>query len=141
MGKYPHALIGHYVIRGYMLEISAQNINRLISALKSELTLFTTDQLMLFLASSLSTFNQIPPFTNFTFEDTEFINEFRDLILKGAEISGLAAQELIEKGKDFPVVDLGFQPPSVSDILNTQHSADLINWEAEVKRIKRALYM
>jgi hypothetical protein len=57
-----------------MLEISAQNINRLISVLSEKLTLFTTYQLMLFLTSSLGTFNQIPPFTNFTFEDTEFIN-------------------------------------------------------------------
>ena len=59
-----------------MLEISAQNINRLISALSEKLTLFTTYQLMLFLTSSVCTFNQILPFTNFTFEDTEFINEF-----------------------------------------------------------------
>jgi hypothetical protein len=45
-----------------MLKISSQNINALISALKSEkLTLFTTYQLMLFLTSSLSIFNQIPP--------------------------------------------------------------------------------
>lgn len=48
-----------------MLEISAQNINRLISALKSEkLTLFTTYQLMLFLTSYLSIFNQTTPFTD-----------------------------------------------------------------------------
>jgi hypothetical protein len=120
-----------------MLEISAQNINRLISALKSEkLTLFTTYQLMLFLTFSLSTFNQIPPFTNFTFEDTEFINEFMDLILKGAEISGLAAEELIEKGKEFPTMDLGFKPPSISDILNTRFSAEFTDWQEEVKRTK-----
>lgn len=126
-------LLWHYI----MLDISAQNINTFISDLKSEkLTLFTTYQLMLFLTFSLSIFNQIPPFTNFTFEDTEFINEFRELILKGAEISGLAAQELIEKGKDFPVVDLGFQPPSVSDILNTQHSAEFADWQEEVKHTK-----
>ena len=120
-----------------MLDISAQNINALISALKSEkLTLFTTYQLMLFLTSSFSIFNQIPPFTNFTFEDTEFVNEFRDLILKGAEISGLAAEELIERGKDFPILDLGFQPPSISDILNTQYSAEFADWQEEVKRTK-----
>ena len=133
MGKYPHTDIIAYI----MIEISAQNINCLISALKSEkLTLFTIDQLMLFLTSSLSTFNQIPPFTNFTFEDTEFINKFRELILKGAAISGLAAQELIERGKDFPILDLGFQPPSISDILNTQYSAEFADWQEEVKHTK-----
>lgn len=123
-----------------MLEISAQNINRLISALKSELTLFTTYQLMLFLTSSLSIFNQIPPFTNFIFEDTGFINEFGGLILKGAETFGLAAEELIERGKEFPILDLGFQPPSVSDILNTQYSAEFTDWQEEVKHIKLGLY-
>lgn len=124
-----------------MLEISAQNINTLISALKSEtLTLFTTYQLMLFLTSSLATFNQTPPFTNFTFEDTEFINEFVDLILKGAEIFGLAAEELIERGREFPILDLGFQPPSISDILNTQHSVKFTDWQEEIKHIKLELY-
>lgn len=119
-----------------MVEITAQNINALLSVLKNKLDLFTTGQLVLFLSQSLSAFNQIPPFTNFTFEDTEFINTFGDLILKGAEISGLAAKELIEKGRDFFVVDLGFQPPDVSEILSTQFSQDFFNWEEEVKRTK-----
>jgi hypothetical protein len=119
-----------------MLEISAQNINALISVLKDKLDLYTTDQLLIFLAQSVSAFNGVPPFTNFTFQDTDFINNFKNLILKGAEISGLAAEELIERGREFPIIDLGFQPPDVSEILNTQLSQDFMDWEEEVKRIK-----
>lgn len=102
--------------------------------------LFTTYQLMLFLNYALSEFNQTPPFTNFTFEDTEFINTFGDLIVKGAEISALAAEELIERGKEFTTIDLGFQPPSISDVLDTKYGTDFTNWGTEIKSLKALQY-
>ena len=48
----------------------------------------------------------------------------------------ISVEELIESGKDFPPMGLGFQPPSVSDILNTQHSAEFTDWQEEVKHTK-----
>jgi len=81
--------------------------------------IFTTDELTCFLINSLSEFNQWPHFTNFTFADVQIQDLFADIIIQGAVLLALAAQTLIEKGREFSITDNGvtYQPPQVSDIL------------------------
>lgn len=134
------------------------NINKLIAMLKARLNssgkalirddlgneqlvdcdIYTVQQLMLFLISSLSIFNSMPHFTGFTFEDTDFLKTFGELIVRGAAVSALAAKALIERGREFQITDngVGFQPPGVSDMLNTQYSTEYTNWETDIKLVK-----
>lgn len=134
------------------------NINKLLKALKKRLKssgmrascdefgnityqacdIFSTDELVTFLADSLSGFNEIPMFTMFTFDDSEMISLFFEVLVQGALYKALAAQSLIEKGAEFTVSDngLGFTPPSVSELLNTQYQKEMDNWYDKVKLLK-----
>lgn len=134
------------------------NINKLIKAVKFRLNssgksrrtdefgnvyfddcdIYTVEQLAVFVAISLTAFNQIPHFTFFTFEDTEIINTFFEVLVQHAVIYALASKALIERGREFNVSDNGltFQPPTVSELLNSQHGAELGNWFEKVKLIK-----
>ena len=138
-----------------------QNINKLLQALKSRLhssgksrsldqfgnvifidcDIYTVEMLVTFLAMSLTEFNQIPYFTNITFEDTEMINQFFAIIVQGAVIYALAAKALIERGREFSVVDNGISlvPPTISELLNTQYSAEMANHLDKLRQIKASL--
>lgn len=99
---------------------------------------FANSELIAFLVNSLSEFNQIPHFTSFTFADSIIYGRFADVIIQGAVILALAAQSLIEKGREFIITDNGisFQPPAVSDILNNQYNTQLTDYKEKVKFIK-----
>lgn len=134
------------------------NINNLLKALKRRLKsagvrpscdefgnilyetcdIFTTDELVTFLADSLSMFNEVPHFTMFTFDDTPIIELFFDVLVQGALYQALAAQALIERGTEFNISDagLGFTPPTVSELLNSQYQKEMDNWWDKVKLIK-----
>lgn len=134
------------------------NINKLLKALKRRLKssgmssscdefgnivykpcdIFSTDELVTFLADALTGFNEIPTFTMFTFDDTEIISLYFDVLVQGALYRALAAQALIERGREFSISDngLGFNPPSVSELLNTQYQKEMDNWYDKVKIIK-----
>lgn len=138
-----------------------KNINKLIAQLKSRLNssgkamikdsygndtlidcdIYTVDQLMHFLISSLSMFNMIPYFTEFEFEDDEFVKIFSEILVRGALISALASKALIEKGREFNVVDNGvnFSPAGVSEILSSQYASEYTHWETDIRMIKNSM--
>jgi hypothetical protein len=99
---------------------------------------YEIDELVSFVAQALSMFNEIPHFTSFTFEDTPIIEQFHDVLVQGASLIALSAQALIERGREFQIQDngIGFTPPTISELLNTQWSTELTNWWEKVKLIK-----
>ena len=139
-------------------QIAINNINHLLKSLRARLKsqgkhatvdeygnrvykdcdIYTTDELVSFVAQSLSMFNEIPHFTFFTFEDTPIIEQFHDVLVQGASLIALSSQALIERGREFQIQDngIGFTPPTVSEMLNTQWSTELTNWWDKVKLIK-----
>lgn len=100
--------------------------------------IYSVEQLTSFIANSISLFNEIPHFTFFTFEDTEFIKIFHDVIVQGATLMALASKSLLERGREFQFNDNGisFTPPTVSELMNTQWSTELNNHWEKVKLIK-----
>jgi len=134
------------------------NINKLLTLIKSRLNsagknkasdangnvvyvdcdVFSNEMLTHFLVLSLSDFNQAPYFTTFTFDDTKFVNTFAEVLVAGATLQALASQALIERGREFRIDDTGisFNPPNLSELLNTQYCT-LLNHHAEkLKQIK-----
>ena len=134
------------------------NINQFIKGLKARLNssgkakrknefgdfvfencdIYSVDTLVTFIATALSAFNEIPTFTSFTFEDSEIMNTFYDVIMQHAVIYALGSKALIERGREFTITDNGvaFQPAGVSEILSTQYGAEMGNWFEKVKLIK-----
>lgn len=100
--------------------------------------IFSVDMLAQFLILSLSEFNQTPYFTNYSFEDTLVIDTFTDVLVEGAVLAALASQALVEKGREFKIQDNGvyFDPPSVSEMLNTQYATLLAHHAEKLKLIK-----
>lgn len=103
--------------------------------------IYSTDMLVTFLVMSLSNFNQIPYFTSFTFEDTQIIDQFLDIIVQGATLYALASKALIERGREFQITDngLAFTPPTVSELLNTQYNTLLTSYNENLKYIKNSM--
>ncbi|MBF0556603.1 MAG: hypothetical protein HQK96_18955 [Nitrospirae bacterium] len=103
--------------------------------------IFSDDEMTCFLISSLSDFNSTPHFTSYTFADPATFGIFADIILQGANLLALAAQALIEKGREFVITDNGisFQPPAVSEILNSQYTTQLTVYREKLKFIKANL--
>ena len=140
-------------------QVAICNINLLLKTLKARLDsrgkatvcdefgnkilvdcdIFTVEALTSFLANSLSLFNEIPHFTLFTFEDTEIIAQFHDVIVQGATIMALGGKSLLERGKEFQISDNGLQftPPTVSELMSTQWAAEMANHFEKVKLIKQ----
>jgi hypothetical protein len=100
--------------------------------------IYSTDDLVSFLAMALSEFNYVPHFTEFTFEDTPIIELFHTVLVQGATLFALSSQALIERGREFQVQDngIGFTPPTVSELLSTQWNTELSNWWEKVKLVK-----
>lgn len=139
-------------------QIAIQNINMLMKAVRVRLSssglakttnsfgetvysncdIFSVDQLTIFIAMALSAFNQIPTFTAFTFESTEIITIFFEVIMQHAVITALSAKSLPERGREFSITDNGvaLTPPGMSELLNTQFNAELANWYEKCKLIK-----
>lgn len=104
-------------------------------------SVFTDTELICFLVNSLSSFNQYPHFTQFLFSNPQMYTIFAEIIVQGAVLLALAAQALIEKGREFSISDNGvtYQPPQVSDILNNQYSAQLADYKEKLKMIKLSM--
>lgn len=137
------------------------NINKLLKALKARLrntakvkvkdiygndvfidcAVFQTDILVDFLAMALTDFNQVPYLTFFTFEDTDMINLFLEVLVEAATIYALGSQAIIERGAEFNITDNGinFVPPTLSEILQTQYSALMTQHWDKLKYIKNSL--
>jgi hypothetical protein len=104
-------------------------------------SIFTDTELICFLVNSLSSFNQYPHFSQFKFSDPQIYEIFAEVVVQGAVLLALAAQALIEKGREFNITDNGvtYQPPAVSEILNTQYSTQLQDYKEKLKMIKCSL--
>lgn len=103
--------------------------------------IFSNDEMTCFLVNSLSEFNQWPHFTSFTFAESQTTGIFLDIIIQGAVLLALAAQTLIERGREFQITDNGvtYQPPAVSEILNSQYGTQLGYYKEKLKAIKTSL--
>lgn len=142
-------------------QTATMNINKLIKALRARLNsagkaksvdsfgntvfvdcdIFSIDMLVTFLASALWDFNQVPFFTFFTFDDTDFVDQFGEILVEGATLYALASKALIERGREFQITDNGinFNPPTVSELMNTQYSTLLTSYNEKLKMIKASL--
>lgn len=139
-------------------QTAIMNINKILKALRARLNssgkakakdkygnviyvdcdIYSVDMLVTFIADVLTEFNQIPHFTEFTFDDVEFVKMFQAILVQGATIRALAAKALIERGREFTISDNGinFTPPTVSEMLSTQWSTELTNFTEKLKQIK-----
>jgi hypothetical protein len=137
------------------------NINKLIKSLKARLNsagkaksadaygnvvyvdcdIYSVDMLTTFLATALWDFNQVPYFTFFKFDDEDFVDQFGEILVEGATLYALASKALIERGREFQITDngLNFNPPTVSELLQTQYSTLLSHYWEKLKYIKNSL--
>lgn len=137
------------------------NINKLIKSLKARLNsagkakssdafgntvymdcdIFSIDTLTTFIATALWDFNQVPYFTFFKFDDDDFVDQFGEVLVEGATLYALASIALIERGREFQLTDngLNFNPPTVSELLQTQYSTLLSHYWEKLKYIKNSL--
>lgn len=141
-------------------QTSIQNINKLLRILKARLNssgkaprtingnltyvdcdIFSTDTLVSLLGAALSDFNQVPYFTAFTFDESDFVTQFTEILVEGATLYALSSQALIEKGREFQFTDnsINFNPPSMGEMLNTQYSTLLTHYWEKLKYIKNSL--
>lgn len=138
-----------------------KNINKLLKALKARLNssgkakssdefgntvyvdcdIFSYDMLVTFLATALWDFNQVPYFTFFQFDDANFVEQFGEILVEGATLYSLASKALIERGREFQLTDngLNFNPPTVSELMQTQYGALLTHYWEKLKYIKNSL--
>ena len=103
-----------------------------------DVDIFSTESLEAFIYLSLSNFNQVPYFTFYKLEDSYVIDIFAETLVEGAVLYALASKALIERGREFQLVDSGvhFEPPTVSELMNTQYCTLLnYHWE-KLKTIK-----
>jgi hypothetical protein len=100
--------------------------------------IFSLEMLNDFLTLSLSDFNQTPYFTFFGFDDADFVNIFAEVLVEGAVLQALASKALIERGREFQISDCGinFEPPSVSELMQTQYSVLIGHHFEKLKNIK-----
>lgn len=138
-----------------------KNINKLIKSLKARLNsagkaksadaygstiyvdcdIFSVDMLTTFLATALWDFNQVPYFTFFQFDEDYFVEQFGEILVEGATLYSLASKALIERGREFQLTDngLNFNPPTVSELMNTQYSTLLSHYWEKLKYIKNSI--
>lgn len=104
---------------------------------ETEEKIFPTEKLLIFLDMSLSDFNQCPLFTNFSFENSKFTEQFSSILVEGAIIYALGSHALVEKVREISVEGAAFTVPPIADLLQEQYARLLIlHWE-KLKHIKR----
>jgi len=135
-------------------DLAMHNVNNLLKVLKARLSssgkqkdahgnevevdIFTINQLVIFLATALEAVNTFPPFTNFSFEDTKFIEAFSPMIVQYATYLATTSKALIERGREFKTSDNGidFEPPRISEVLMQLGSGEFDRWAQMVKECK-----
>jgi len=142
-------------------QAATKNINKLLKSLRARLNsrgkakstddygnpilvdcdIFSVDMLVTFLATALWDFNQVPFFTFFQFDDDYFVEQFGEILVEGATLYALGSKSLIERGREFTLTDngLNFNPPTVSELMNTQYSTLLTHYWEKLKFIKASL--
>lgn len=138
-----------------------RNINKLLKSLRARLNsrgksastdsygntvyvdcdAFSDEMLVTFIATALWDFNQVPYFTYFQFDDDNFVAQFGEILVEGATLYALASKALIQRGAEFSFTDNGisFQPPTVSELMQTQYSTLLSHYWEKLKYIKNSL--
>jgi hypothetical protein len=103
--------------------------------------IFSVDTLTTFIATALWDFNQIPFTTRFCFDEDWFVDQYGEILVEGATLYSLASVALIERGREYSLTDNGinFNPPSVSELLQTQYSTLLSNYWEKLKYIKNSI--
>jgi hypothetical protein len=103
--------------------------------------IFSIDTLITTIAQAISWFNEIPYFTNFSFEDSDFCSQFADILVQLSLLSCLAGKALIERGREHTLQDSGIscQPTQVSELLNSQWAADTAIAMEKIKYIKNSM--
>lgn len=123
-------------------DLALHNVNNLLKILKTRLhnsvDIFTTNQLVIFLATALEAVNTFPPFTNFSFENTKFIEAFSPMIVQYATYLATTSKALIEKGQEFKTLNNGveFDPPQISEVLMQLGSGEFDRWAQMIKECK-----
>lgn len=137
------------------------NINKLLKALRARLNssgksratdkfgnviyvdcdIFSLDVLVTFLGDSLGWFNEVAHTTMFTFDNSQFVDQYFHILVQGATILALSSKALIERGREFVISDNGinFTPPTISELLNSQYSTEIANHTERLKAIKSNL--
>lgn len=142
IGDSPFAEYNQYEIFG---------INSLMSLLKTRLEsrgidvngekcdVFTDKKLLDYLKLSLSEFNQTPTVTFFKFSDNLIYTLWADIITEGASLTALAAQSIIEAGREFQIQDNGtsITPPQLSNALKSLHDTLLSDYRTKLRSIKQ----
>ena len=97
------------------------------------------DQLNIFLCIGLAEFNATPTFTSIGFDDLWLQTIAVDVITQGAMLAAWASQAVIEAGFEFTINDNGvvYTPPPVSSMISSMYSAQLGDYRAKLKEIKR----
>jgi hypothetical protein len=103
-----------------------------------DVPIYEKDVLEGFLDLAVSEFNSVPDFTDFTLENSRFVDCFAEVIVEGAALYALSSKALIERGREFQLVDNGLQmqPPAVAEMLNTQFSILLTHHWNKLVHIK-----
>lgn len=103
--------------------------------------IFSVEELVDFICNSLSMFNEIPYFTDFTFFDSDIIRIYLEILVQGAVLNALAAKALIERGRETAVQDngLSWTPASIGDMLQTQYTTELADYKDKVRYIKNSM--
>lgn len=162
----PQINIDGYVALGndpgfHYSQAAIKNINKLLKILRARLNssgkarstdsygnvifvdcdIFSVDMLVSFIAAALWDFNQVPYFTFFQFDDDNFVEQFGEILVEGATLYALASKALIERGREFQLTDngLSFNPPTVSELMQTQYSTLLTAYTDRLKYIKNSL--
>lgn len=128
-----------------------KNINILLRILKARIqnnaftpsgdpcNVFSDDDLVSFLCSSLAEFNSTPTITGYGFDNGLMATTFSDILTQGAYLIAMAAIATIEAGREFTLNDNGvtINPPPVSSTITSLHSTLLSDYRAKLKEIKR----
>lgn len=99
---------------------------------------YTDDQIHSFLEGSLQRLNTLLP-KGLSFEATPIeVFELADLVIQGAVITALASKALVEKGREFALLDGGveYHPPSVSDTMMRQWEVELTDYRSKIEMVR-----
>lgn len=107
-----------------------------------DVDVYSDEMLNTFLDMSLSDFNQTPYFTFYSYQDEKFVKIFMASLVKGAVLYALSSQALLERGREFTIVNGGinFDPPNLSEFLMTQYRILLEHHFQELKNIKNSIH-
>ena len=126
-------------------------INHLLKILKARIQNIKYDEygnlcpvfgdrdLVSYLCASVSEFNATPTITGYSFDNPLIYTTFSDVITQGAYLIGMSAKAVHEAGREFTLNDNGVtvNPPPVSATITSMYNAQLSDYRAKLKEIKR----